>query len=152
MTALVDTERLTARLDWELSPAELADAADTLEYLSDLARQHGRAWEDAAPAIVKSTILAAAVRYMRNSDGLTQSRAGDETMAWDGIGDKAGAPYFTDAEVATIRSAAGVGGITAVPTYAWGSSANRVRDVVGLVPTGADSKPFPLFASDESPW
>ena len=34
----------------------------------------------------RTLVLAACVRYLRNPDGYTQSRAGDETLAWDGQG------------------------------------------------------------------
>lgn len=150
MTALVETDRLVGSLDWELTPSEVADAADTLEYLSDLARTHaGQVWEYLCPPIVRGTILAAAKRYMRNADGYTQSRAGDETLAWDGQGDKAGTPYFTSQEIAVIRACVGRVGFGSVTVNAWGTSNNRV--VSGYVPTGPDSKPFPLYGGD-GPW
>lgn len=150
MASLVELDRLVGSLDWELTPSEVADGLDTLEYLSDLARTHAsQAWEYTCPPIVRGTILAAAKRYMRNADGYTQSRAGDETLGWDGLGDKAGAPYFTTNEIGVIRACVGRVGFASVVVNAWGTSKNRVSD--GLVPTGDNSKPFPLYGGD-GPW
>lgn len=148
MTALVTPERLISSLDWELSEAERQDAKETVEYLSELARAHGRAWELTCPPIVAGTILAAAKRYMRNADGYTVSRAGDETLGWDGIGDKAGAPYFTDRELKVIRMVAGRTGLSSVPVLAWGSR-NTLPE--GHVPDPDGGKPFPLRAAGD-PW
>lgn len=149
MQALAPLDELVAVLDWELSDAEKADAADALEYLSDLARELGRPWPDAAhaPRIVCSTVRRAAKRYMSNAEGLTQSRAGDETLGWDGIGDKAGTPYFTETERKIIRGAAGSTSLASVGVYAWGSGLKRPDD--GLVPVEDGSKPFPLFDPEE---
>lgn len=150
MTSLVDIDRAEKALDWDLTDAECIDLEDQAEYLSDLARQEGgQTWPTVCPSIVESTIRAALVRYMRNADGYTQSRAGDETLGWDGIGDKAGAPYFTASELKTIRTAGGRRAFGSVLMNAWGSS-NRLRD--GNVPDPDGGKPFPLFPNGDGPW
>ncbi len=150
MTALVDYAKVVRALDWELEPAEVEDAEQQAEYLSNVARINGRPWPESAPPIVVNTIEAALKRYLRNAYGLTQTRAGDETMGWDGIGDKAGAPYFTDAELKVIRLCSGQNGFSSVLVNAWGTSGNRLPQ--GHVPVADGSKPFPLFPSDEGPW
>jgi len=150
MTSLVDVTRAEKALDWELNEAERTDLEDQAEYLSDLARQEGgQSWPTVCPSVVEHTIRAALVRYMRNYEGLTQTRAADETQAWDGLGDKAGAPYFTAAELKTIRAAAGRRTFGSILVNAWGTS-NRLRD--GHVPDPDGGKPFPLFPSGDGPW
>lgn len=141
---------LTARLDFTLDVEQTRDATDALEYLSELARHHGKPWLDAAsaPRLVKNLVIAAAKRYLRNPDGYTQSRAGDETLAWTDRGHDAGTPYFTDREVKMLETIGGRSGIISVPTFAWRASA---ATPTGFVPIdGSTEKPFPLFESGTS--
>jgi hypothetical protein len=48
---------------------------------------------------VKTLTLKSAARYLRNPNGYTQSRAGDETLAWSDIRRDAGTVYFTREEI-----------------------------------------------------
>jgi hypothetical protein len=150
MANFAELPDLTARLDWTLDADETRIATAALEDASDLARTYGRNWFDAAsaPRMVRTLVLAACVRYMRNPDGYTQSRAGDETLAWNEVGDKAGSIYFTDAEIKVLAALAGRSGIISVPVSAWNS---RIRDTTGYVPVSGGGDPFPMYASDE-PW
>ena len=141
-------EELTARLDWDLDAKELLMAEAALEDASDLARGIGKqSWVDAstAPRLVRTTVLQACKRYMQNPAGYTQSRAGDETLGWADIGDRAGAVYFTKDEQALLRGLAGqASGLYIANTYAWSSRPDKQVDV--FVPTNVTPIGFPLFA------
>lgn len=153
MDPFLTVEELQARLPWTLDEDELRDAASALDLLSELARVYGKATWTAvsAPRLVVNYIAAAAKRYLGNSDGLTQSRAGDETLGMTDLGDKAGSPYFTENEIKLIGALAGKSSLMSVPVVAWGSK--RSIDDIGYVPVAGQTfeKPFPYFAGDE-PW
>ncbi|MEV7690664.1 hypothetical protein [Streptomyces bungoensis] len=72
---------LKGRLDWNLDD-ELRIAVGALDDASDLAATYDRDCpEDTAPRLVKTLTLKSAVRYLRNPNGYTQSRAGVESPA-----------------------------------------------------------------------
>jgi len=146
-------DELKARLDWTLDEDEERIAATALEDASDLAAHYGHDWPTAtsAPRLVRTLVLKAAARYLRNPDGYTQSRAGDETLAWsDAAGQNAGTVYFTDEEVRLLEGLGGRRpGLASVIVSAWGSRARRPGG--GYVPADG-GKPFPLFDDPESPW
>ncbi|MFD7750665.1 hypothetical protein [Streptomyces sp. NPDC059757] len=101
-------DELKGRLDWDPDPDEQRIAAGALEDASDLAATYGREWaEDSAPRLVKTLVLKSAARYLRNPNGYTQSRAGDETLAWSDIGRDAGTVYFTREEIRLPGALAG---------------------------------------------
>lgn len=102
--ALTTVEAVTKRLEGEVTPEMLVMIGEYLEDASDQAIYYGeREWTDAtAPAAVKRIVANAVARFMRNPDGLAQSRAGDETMAWQEI-PEAGSVYFTRQEIERIQ-------------------------------------------------
>ncbi|WP_372407210.1 hypothetical protein [Streptomyces luteireticuli] len=145
---------MRARLDWPLDDHELRIAASALEDASELAASYGRDWpEDTAPRLVKTLVLKATSRYMRNPNGYTQSRAGDETLAWsEAHGRDAGTVYYTREEIRLLTE---LGGrkptLASADVMAWGS---KVRpEVTGTVPVGyPGGDQFPLFSDDRGPW
>jgi hypothetical protein len=155
---------LTARLDWTLDEDETRIASAALEDLSDQARHYGLPWTDptTTPRMVRSLVLSAAVRYMRNPDGYTQSRAGDETLMWTDLGANAGSAHFNETEIKALRKMAGATGLATAPMTAWGTMRPRVRiatqdgymDVPapGYVPVPGSSEPFPYYADPQEPW
>lgn len=147
MAPLVPVSRLTDALDWDLSPAELADATDALEMASDLVRGHGLStWTEVnCPPLAAGVALAAAKRYMRTYEGLTQSRAGDETLAYTDLGERMLSVYLTDTEKATLSALVGRSAIVSVEVTAWRS---KDIDTVGYVPVEGGEQQFPFFASD----
>jgi hypothetical protein len=149
--ALATLEDLKARLEWELDADETRAAHGALDDLSDQALHYGRSTWTAAtvPTLVRNTILAATTRYLRNPDGYTQSRAGDETLTWSDRGHDAGTPYFTEREVKLISGFAGRAGIGSIPVTAWGSGK---RTTLGYVPVRGGGDPFPMFADEVEPW
>lgn len=151
--ALVTLEAVQKGLDWELSDEEKGIAENAIEELSDDARYYGLSgWvdPDRTPRPVLSLVRRAVVAYMKNYEGFTQSRAGDETLVWDGQGENAGRPYFTSEEQKRLRSYRQKGGgLSTVSVVAYG---NRRSTAVGLVPVSDGTRPFPLFASSDGPW
>lgn len=150
MDPFATLEELEARLEWTLDDGERRIAQGALESLSDDARFYGRAWLNAqsAPRQVKNLVLKAASRFMRNPDGYTTSRAGDETLAWTDRGENSGEAEFTEREIKALKAMAGQGGIVSVPTYAWNSrkSSGPVYVPVSGYP---GEKAFPYFASED---
>ncbi|MGI5530158.1 hypothetical protein ACQEVX_23045 [Streptomyces syringium] len=144
---------LQGRLDWELDEDERRIAVGALEDASDLAASYGRAWPEAtAPRLVKTLVLKAASRYVRNPNGYTQSRAGDETLAWsEAHGRDAGSVYFTREEIRLLTEFGGrKPTFSSAPVTAWESTLRPDRG--GLVPAGYPGDPFPMFSSDRGPW
>lgn len=102
---------LQERLEWTLDAGETGIATGALEDLSEDARFYGsQRWDSVtAPRQVKSLVLRAAARFMRNPDGFTQSRAGDETVAWGDRGDSAGTAEFSGKEQKMLAALSGRG-------------------------------------------
>lgn len=123
---LVTIEELRTYLPFELDTYEEGEANLALESLSDEARFYGSsAWAtpESAPKAVKNLILKAANRHMKNYEGLIQSRAGDETLGWDGQGQYAGSARFTDAEQNFLKSISGSNyTFGSAPTTAWNTT------------------------------
>ncbi|AKY03544.1 head-tail adaptor Ad1 [Streptomyces phage Hydra] len=145
--AYATLDELKGRLDWTLDADEERIATGALEDASDLAAYYGNNWADAAsaPRLVRTLVLKAAARYMRNPGGYTQSRAGDETLGWnDSAGENAGTVYFTDEEQRLLSSLAGRNpGIFSVPISAWNS---KISHGTGYVPDAGGQADIPFFA------
>ncbi|MFI7315472.1 hypothetical protein [Streptomyces venezuelae] len=152
--AYATLDELKGRLDWEPDEDELRIAVGALDDASDLAATYGRDWpENSAPRLVRTLVLKSAARYMRNPNGYTQSRAGDETLAWsDAHGRDAGSVYFTREEIRLLENLAGNrAGLTSAPVIAWGSRPQPSQ--TGYVPVDySPASPFPLFADEVGPW
>ncbi|MFF3017111.1 hypothetical protein [Streptomyces sp. NPDC057939] len=150
--AYATLDELKGRLDWELDEDELRIGASALEDASDLAAEYGRDWAaTSAPRLVKTLVLKAAARYVRNPHGYTQSRAGDETLAWGDIGRDAGSVYFTREETRLLAELAGRRPcLTTAPIIAWGTTRRPGRAATVPVDYGGD--PFPLYGDPVSPW
>lgn len=157
MSDLVTLAELQARLDWTLDSGEQGVANGAIADLSEDARFYGTDdWtdKDNCPRQVKSLVLRAAARFMRNPDGYTQSRAGDETLGWTDLGHDAGSPYYTTKEQQMLRTLAGRdAALTSVPITAWGPTKASGPGYVPVDPTGYQRtpKPFP-FDSEEGGW
>ncbi|MFE0964064.1 hypothetical protein [Streptomyces fungicidicus] len=154
--AYATLDDLKGRLDWTLDPDEERIATSALEDASDLAAHYGRNWpEESAPRMVRTLVLKACKRYMANPEGYTQSRAGDETLAWsDAAGENAGTVYFTREEQELLAGLAGRNpGLHSVGVSAWQSVRRPVA--VGLVPVdtpGSAADPFPMYSDEVEPW
>lgn len=129
MTALATTEELALRLPFVMDTDEEREATGALDDLSDDARIYGRGtWGDtvACPDEVKNLVLRAAARHMKNYDGFTSSRAGDENVYWTDRGHEAGSAYFTEREIKKLKALAGSrAGFHSVAASAWGTPDRR---------------------------
>ncbi len=145
MEPLVTIEELEPKLDRVLDEDEKRDAEGALEEASMLVRHYGAPWPDPAkaPQVARILVIRSVKRYLKNPEGYTQSRAGDEAVAWDGLGERAMAPYLTKAERQMAARAGGRGGIASAPISPWGELCDQ-RDV--YVPYAGKS--FPFFASE----
>jgi hypothetical protein len=148
---------LKGRLDWTLDADEERIATAALEDASDLATMYGRDWPEASvPRLVRTLVLKACARYMRNPDGYTQSRAGDETLGWnDAAGHDAGTVYFTSEEKRLLGELGGrKPGLVSVNVVAWGTDlcrpyrAGDKPECAGWAPID-DGRPIPFFADGE---
>lgn len=163
---LATLAELEARLDWTLDTGEQGVATAALADLSDDARYYGSDnWNDqTAPRQAKSLVLRAAVRYMRNPDGFTTSRAGDETVQWAESEDL-GSASFTKKEQEILASLAGRNTtLWSAPVTAWSPRKSGPRLLNPTTPglcydaghspvsqagfAGTPSS-FPMYADDE---
>lgn len=152
MDPFASLEELENRLDWTLDEGEERVAETALEDASDLARAYGREWDVlTAPRLVRTLVLKAASRYMKNYQGYILSRAGDETVQWsDKAGEDMGTVYFSKPEVKLLQELAGRRtSLISVPTLAWGTVPGAVDN--GYRPTAGGGKDFPMFEVGEQP-
>lgn len=151
--ALVTIEELAPRLPFVMDANEEREARGALEDLSFDAQSLGSpAWvPEALPQSVRNLVLRAAARHMKNYEGYTVSRAGDESVQWSDGGESAGTATFTEDEKKMLRVMGGrtpfIGGVGVV---AWGK-ADRPTYPDGLVPA-AQGKGLPMFADGQEPW
>ena len=145
---LTDVEDL---LDFELDEQAQRACVAKLQQASSMARHYarplGERWpESRCPAIVKTIVINVVERYMRNPDNYTQSRAGDETLAWEGSDGK-GSFHFTDEEkeiLADVGRASS--GLYSVQTYQHNATQNPGD---AWIPTSSGSF-FPMFAGQDA--
>lgn len=149
---LVTTTELAARLPFVMDEDEEREAEGALTDLSFEAQAVGSAnWTDPSntPQAVLNLILRAAARHMKNYEGYTVSRAGDETVQWDAQGEGAGSARFTKDERQMLKQMGGrlpfIGGVS---VYAY---SNKPASSVGYVPV-VNGSPFPMYADGAEPW
>lgn len=153
MASLVGLDDVKGRIDWTLSPGEENMATAAIDDLSvDACYYAGKEWFTGAeaPPRVLSLILRATVRFLRNPEGASQSRAGDETLMWDNRhNEKAGSPYFTDDEIDELKTLGGSSGGYAfgtLATWSWNNGTGRQDLTIGTDP---DGKPMPWVSADD---
>jgi len=148
--ALPTAADIQGRLEFDLTNNETGKdltqiATNAIEDLFTEACHYGSsAWtEDTLPAVVRTQILRAAVRYLRNPDGFTESRAGDETVEW-AIDSEAGAAHFTPQQIEIIENAASdeIPDFGSMGGYAWNNKPACPQVI--FVPVEGGS-PFPLL-------
>lgn len=147
--ALASVDDLKSRLAFDLTPEEEREALGALTDLSDEARAHGRAsWltPDTTPQSVKNLILRAASRHMKNYEGFVMSRAGDEYLQWSDLKEKAGAAYFTDAEVTALKRMSGQSRLHSVGLFAWTQRESVEEDILVRTESGST---IPFWAADD---
>lgn len=153
---LVGINDLTARLPFVMDEDETREANGALTDLSFDAQSIGSAgWTtpENTPQAVKNLIVRAAARHMKNYEGYTVSRAGDETVQWQEH-DVAGQATFTKDEKQMLKQMGGrlpfIGG---VGVYAYGQ---KPVAQVGWTPVdyALDERrsDFPMWADAEGLW
>lgn len=150
--AFAELEDLKGRLEWTLDSDEERIAQGALDDLSADACFYGnpRWTETTVPSYVKTMVLKAAQRYMRNPDGYEQSRAGDETVGWgQSSDDEKGSAYFSKKEIDALRSLVRPRVFGSVNVQAYGT---KLRRPGGTVPDGDNGTPIRMFASESDPW
>lgn len=152
---LATTVQLAARLPFVMDEDEEREATGALIDLSDEARHWGSSrWETEtdAPYPVVNLILKAAARHMKNPDGFTQSRAGDEMVSWSDRREESGGAVFTESERKRLSELGGYrrSGFHSVGLYGWQRSESE-NPASGYVPVEGSDQLFPLYASD-GPW
>lgn len=152
--ALATLAEVQAGLEWTLTDQEEDLATGALESLSDDARFYGTdRWIDdsAAPRQVLNIVIRACRRYLRNPDGFTTSRAGDETVTWTDRRQESGDAHFTDREIKMLGE---LGGGRSDLVSVELTTGPRKPALEGYVPVIAPDreKPFPFFGSDTEPW
>lgn len=153
MEPLAALEDLTARLDWTLDTQEETLAEAAIEDASNLARANGLGWTPQnVPPVVKTIVLGAARRFVVNNMGVTRSDAGDESLSWGNVGDKAGSVYLTTEEKRMISAIARPPSFGNLNVSAWGTVDRGQRYTAGLVPVSNGHKRFPLYDSETEPW
>jgi len=116
-----------------------------LEDASDVARYYGRDWTELdCPLPVSRMVAAAVARFMRNPERLSQSRAGDETLAFQ----DSEVDWFTDKEIERLGKIGNprVASFGTIQLVAFG---HKRRSGVGYVPWGSSDRPFPLYAEQD---
>lgn len=151
--ALVSVLQVADRLSFVMTADEERECQGAIDDLSDDARHYGKAiWtnSDNTPPQVKNLILRAAARYMKNYEGYTQSRAGDESVSMVDRGPEAGSAHFTEREIKVLRELNGnaKSGLHTAGMVAYG---NGPRRSVGFVRDSQSNEPIHYFASEE-PW
>lgn len=151
--AFATLTELEARLEWDLDAGEKRIAQSALDDLSEDAKFHGNPrWDDTnVPPYVKTLVLKAAQRYMRNPDGYESSRAGDEALGWgERPGDESGSAEFTDKEITMLRSLVRKPALGSVNVQAYGTA--LTPNAIGYVPVAGGGDPFPMYAQGTEPW
>ena len=149
---LASLDDLKLRLDWELDANEERVATAALEDLSNEARFHGSStWSQpqTAPSYVRTLVLKAAARYVKNVEGYVQSRAGDESVQWSEIPDIMGTASFTKEEEKKLSQVARPSALTVGQTYAW-SNRRASDDLLSrMVPPFGGGQWFPFLDGNE---
>lgn len=153
MEPFAQVEDVQNRMDFDLDDAERTAVYAALQDMSDEARYYGgREWDvpEAAPRMVRITVLKAVSRWAKNMHGYTLSRAGDEQVQWKG-GEPV--PQFTAAEIKLLK-AIGDERLTpafgTVELYAYTDPEKTVDD--GTVGATVGGQPFPFNLENGRVW
>lgn len=110
-TSLVTLEDLEARSPFPLSSRDREVAKAAIVDASNLVRHEGNPnWNPMnVPPVVKTVVRNSVSRFMNLIDGVTVSRAGDETEHYTDLQEKTGTVFLTEDEKETVRRCAGRG-------------------------------------------
>lgn len=138
-TSLITVEELVARSPFPLSARDRGVAGAAIVDASNLVRHEGNPnWRpENVPPVVKTVVRNSVSRFLNLMDGVTVSRAGDETEHYTDLQEKTGTVFLTEDEKETVRRCAGRGrsSMFAVSTFLY-------TPPNGDVSGGVDVSPF----------
>lgn len=148
---LCTVEDVVERIEDEPSERLLEMVKHAILYASDEARFLGNPrWTIGnVPHPVSRIVASAVARWATNPDGLVQSRAGDETLAWSDSGEDAGSVRFTQREIDRIGKFAVRGKGFGTIRFQADTLASCVHDGVIYVPAGVKADPFPFVTVED---
>lgn len=144
-------EELQARLDFTMDETEQRLGQAALEDLSDEARHYGsHLWTgpNTSPRVIRTWVLKAAYRYMKNIEGYIQSRAGMEAVAWPEL-EGMGTASFTQGEIKRIQQLARPVALNNSATFVYGRYDDGRHGGDIRVPVDYGGRKFPLIAKDD---
>ena len=149
--ALAVSADVTSRIEGEVTAQMLVMIEAKIDDASDLARHYGsEAWTIlTAPPRVKRIVAAVVALFMNNPTGLSQSRAADETLAWQ----DSPAPaelYFSEIQIEQL----GLLGKPVLPkmgTIQITAYQTKYYPYIS-VPVDYGGKAFPFLTPDEVIW
>nr|DAJ19027.1 MAG TPA: hypothetical protein [Siphoviridae sp. ctcOR4] len=126
---LISVSELEARSPYPFSERDKQVAREVILDASNLVRHEGNPlWAaNSVPPVVKTIVRNVCVRYMGLIDGVTVSRAGDETEHYTDLQEKTGTVFLTDGEAATVRRCAGRNDDAAVFSMAYVYTPNGAK-------------------------
>ena len=156
-TSLITLEVLEARSPFPLSSRDREVAKAAIVDASNLVRHEGNPnWNPMnVPPVVKTVVRNSVARFMNLIDGVTVSRAGDETEHYTDLQERTGTVFLTEDEKETVRRCAGRGrsSMFAVSTFLYTppNPPTVPEAAVSPVPAGAEATgpipPSPAVAS-----
>lgn len=156
-TSLITLEVLEARSPFPLSSRDKEVARAAIIDASNLVRHEGNPnWNPMnVPPVVKTVVRNSVARFMNLLDGVTVSRAGDETEHYTDLQERTGTVFLTEDEKETVRRCAGRGrsSMFAVSTFLYTPPNPPVAGEVTVSPVPARTEvtgpipPSPAVAS-----
>ena len=120
--SLATVEELESRLGYPLEGEDRTMAEAVLADISAIVRTYGLPWPDpaTAPDVVKTVVLAASERKMRNPEGFRSEIEG--TYQYHLPAGAVTGTALTDAERRLIQHSVGLGGVFSVPIASHGGA------------------------------
>lgn len=150
-TSLVTLEDLEARSPFPLSSRDREVAKAAIVDASNLVRHEGNPnWNPMnVPPVVKTVVRNSVSRFMNLLDGVTVSRAGDETEHYTDLQEKTGTVFLTEDEKETVRRCAGRGrsSMFAVSTFLYTPPTQSEQSVVPEATVAPAPAPATALAS-----
>lgn len=157
-TSLITLEVLEARSPFPLSSRDREVAKAAIVDASNLVRHEGNPnWNPMnVPPVVKTVVRNSVARFMNLIDGVTVSRAGDETEHYTDLQERTGTVFLTEDEKETVRRCAGRGrsSMFAVSTFLYTPPNPPVAGevTVSSVPASAGTESTGPAAPLPPPW
>lgn len=152
-SVLTTPAEVTRRIEGIVTEEMLVVIGAKIEDASDLARHYGDpSWTVVTcPPVVKRVVASAVARFMQNPGGLSQSRAADETLAWQDV-DTPGSVYFTPDEIGLVERAARAASSKFGSVATWKGPRERAGDAIYVPIWPGPGKDFPFGVASGEVW